>query len=568
MDPIPMETICEESADSTYIMHDPIIIDSNDDFDTQGWPGDGTFQFPYIIEGLEITGIICIDISFTTVNFEIRDCFLIPRGSYSCGVKLDELQNATIKSCKIDVLFCTGISVNYAFNCSILGNDIYSESSGGFGIYLDDLHTGELSDNSVTLDEGGIQLIGCTDVSILRNSVIGKQSSIGFADSLSSVIINNTIVQGGFRFDEDYFLCVNIFTGNVVNGLPVGYFINVKNLEIDGMLYGQVILANSSDTSVIGGIFNNCEIGVQVAWCTNCIVDGVSASWNYIGIQLTNLLNCTISNSTTIQSIHAGVQLVGSDNCTITGCETAFSNEGVEIFYSSYCNITRCKIYSNLHGISIQHGINANIIWDNRLGWNDINAEDDAPTTLWDDGMSRGNSWSDYSGIGTYEISGEGGTEDRYPSRLVDNLKPTINHPEDIYYEEGVKEYFITWIPSDEYPSWYKILRHHADEGPWKGNQITSNVSDYVLGDYDVSVAGLPPGVFNITIIVSDGAGNQAVDSVLIYSVLYSPNDTNTTTTPNFQEAIGVVVALLAISLGGVGVLILVMYTMNRRKLD
>ena len=38
----------------SYIEHDPIDIRSNDDFETQGWPGNGTENDPYIIEGLTI----------------------------------------------------------------------------------------------------------------------------------------------------------------------------------------------------------------------------------------------------------------------------------------------------------------------------------------------------------------------------------------------------------------------------------------------------------------------------------------------------------------------------------
>jgi len=40
---------------AAYTSHAPITISSNADFSTQGWPGSGTVDDPYVIEGLNIT---------------------------------------------------------------------------------------------------------------------------------------------------------------------------------------------------------------------------------------------------------------------------------------------------------------------------------------------------------------------------------------------------------------------------------------------------------------------------------------------------------------------------------
>ena len=40
---------------AAYTPHAPITITSNADFSTQGWPGSGTVDDPYVIEGLNIT---------------------------------------------------------------------------------------------------------------------------------------------------------------------------------------------------------------------------------------------------------------------------------------------------------------------------------------------------------------------------------------------------------------------------------------------------------------------------------------------------------------------------------
>ncbi|MCG3217292.1 MAG: hypothetical protein KAS63_11225, partial [Candidatus Heimdallarchaeota archaeon] len=63
----PFETQTEKSSILSYIPHDPILIDSDDDFITYGFPGNGTEINPYIIENYNIitTTENGISISFT-----------------------------------------------------------------------------------------------------------------------------------------------------------------------------------------------------------------------------------------------------------------------------------------------------------------------------------------------------------------------------------------------------------------------------------------------------------------------------------------------------------------------
>ncbi|MDF1537711.1 MAG: hypothetical protein P1Q69_02270 [Candidatus Thorarchaeota archaeon] len=64
---------------SSYEVHSPITITHNSDFNvTYGFPGNGTKESPYLIEGLNISSDTkCISISFTDCYFEIVDCILI-----------------------------------------------------------------------------------------------------------------------------------------------------------------------------------------------------------------------------------------------------------------------------------------------------------------------------------------------------------------------------------------------------------------------------------------------------------------------------------------------------------
>lgn len=65
---------------SDYAVHDPILITSDADFVSQGWPGNGTESDPYIIENLWITQTVVntdsIEIRDTTANVTVQNCYL------------------------------------------------------------------------------------------------------------------------------------------------------------------------------------------------------------------------------------------------------------------------------------------------------------------------------------------------------------------------------------------------------------------------------------------------------------------------------------------------------------
>ncbi len=65
---------------SDYVTHAPIQIFSDDDFETQGWPGSGTIEDPYVIEGLIIDGwqepYHCIYLRHFVSSVIVRNCYL------------------------------------------------------------------------------------------------------------------------------------------------------------------------------------------------------------------------------------------------------------------------------------------------------------------------------------------------------------------------------------------------------------------------------------------------------------------------------------------------------------
>jgi len=77
----------------------------------------------------------------------------------------------------------------------------------------------------------------------------------------------------------------------------------------------------------------------------------------------------------------------------------------------------------NIKGLSVKdYGTSSSGLYDltiyHNMFENNLNAEDDAAGGYWDDGVSEGNCWSDFTGNigGPYPIIGTAGTIDRYPN--------------------------------------------------------------------------------------------------------------------------------------------------------
>ena len=97
---------------SAYTPHDPIVIRNDRDFHDQAededWPGNGTQEDPYIIEGYEITleagmwgGIRGIDIRFSDVYFKINNTKIVG-DSRLTSIFLNNARNGIVENCIIE----------------------------------------------------------------------------------------------------------------------------------------------------------------------------------------------------------------------------------------------------------------------------------------------------------------------------------------------------------------------------------------------------------------------------------------------------------------------------------
>ncbi|MHA1936430.1 MAG: right-handed parallel beta-helix repeat-containing protein, partial [Candidatus Thorarchaeota archaeon] len=88
----------------------------------------------------------------------------------------------------------------------------------------------------------------------------------------------------------------------VVNGKPLGYLLNISDTVLDGANYGQVILADCHNVTVMGGQFQNVTAGVLLGFSSGCIIRNGSVRNNNDGAVVyassSHFINMTIDGNT------------------------------------------------------------------------------------------------------------------------------------------------------------------------------------------------------------------------------------------------------------------------------
>ena len=337
----------------------------------------------------------------------------------------------------------------------------------------------------------------------------------------------------------------------------------MSDTTLDGDSYGQVILANCTDVCVRDGSIYNSSIGILVGYCTNCTLEN-NTLYNHAqyGAYLRHSNNCTLVNNTIYSSydgifayysenstifnntlhsmIYYGIGVSQSDFANISNNTLRYNKEyGVYIYSSDNNTVTHNRFHdnflfglechsidntdvigneflNNVVGIDFDSGSENNSIYDNIIAWNtQYNARDNGYYNDWDDGISIGNIWSAYDGVGPYTVPGSAGAIDHYP-RQVDSDDPVfISTPDDVEYGEGTLGPTLTWDVFDDNPVSYTVFingseaspSNFADNGVWN----TSTISISLATDFSFDL-----GLRNLTLVLVDGCFNTAVDSVWI----------------------------------------------------
>lgn len=232
----------------SYTIHSPITINTDAQFQSQGFPGNGSLINPYVIAGFSITSTgTCISIEYTSAHFIIRDCLL--NGGDSGN----------------------GIDLIYANNGVIQNNTIIEKN---YGIYTD--HADDLTffNNTIIDTYMGIYVYKYSDRNHVINNTITGSTSTGILlsqEPLDAVVANNTITSS--------------------TGIGIGTIaclgLMIENNVLSGHSQYGIFLSGSPNNTVVGNIILENDIGVYTNNDGNKILNN-TISRNNIGVTLTS----------------------------------------------------------------------------------------------------------------------------------------------------------------------------------------------------------------------------------------------------------------------------------------
>lgn len=360
----------------SYIPHSPITIASNADFVSQGFPGSGTAEDPYVIEGYNITTTgTCISIQGTDAYFDIRDC-LLTGGSSGRGVRLDGVDHGEIRNNTISGINDCGVYLRYSLDNTVVNNTIsgnnnsvfivfssnnnivmdntisgngrlgvfigYSSnnntvvnntiSGNDFGVTIASSFNNTVVNNTISGNDYGVYLCYGSNNNVVVNNIISGSSYFGvhLCESWDNTLSSNIMVNNGIYIsgNEVEYWRHNIAADNLVNGKQLGYFWNCTGGIIDGAQYGQVILANCTGMTVEDGVFRNASVAFLLGYSSYCSLTNNTLSGNYFGVSHYFSPNNIVMNNT-VSGNHYGVYLDSSSDNTLSS--NIFVNNGIFI---------------------------------------------------------------------------------------------------------------------------------------------------------------------------------------------------------------------------------------------
>ena len=449
----------------------------------------------------------------------------------------------------------SGVFAYRSDDCTIFNNIIDAPWSFGNGVELESCDNFLITGNEMIQCENGIEISDTTNC-VIRNNTITNCQEYGVYVLYEDAIIEDNILQSNLygifvgypncTINDNTLLYNGIYfwtawnhnmMGNTINGKPLGYIQRASDLTIDASEYGQLVLSECEWTTVENGWFT--EVGLLLEDCIECeVVNCTSFYVTNAGIELYWSADCIISQCTVISSMgnpwatRTGIDIAGCIDCVVEECNIAGTERGVSFYYSERCSIINNSLhhidYSGIQLFSCNEtvvtqnriwrndrGIKTEYCWDdqiyeNKVGWNEeANAFSDDSDNEWDDGVSVGNEWSDYSGDGSYVIDGNSNDIDRYPSRLIDETAPVISSPPDVSPIDLLVDAYVTCQIQDDFLDEYEI---HVDNSQVTGGRCFSNSVSINLQ----ALLGLSSGSHEIKIIVIDAVGNVAEDIVIV----------------------------------------------------
>jgi parallel beta-helix repeat protein len=300
------------------------------------FPGDGSKEHPYIIEGYEIrcssvAGIELVDIKSYVI---IRNCTFYRGGEIGKGISLYKARNIIIERNK----FVNLPEAIYASESSFRAyKNIISAEDHGFEIR--ECSSFLIEDNDITSRGECIYVSNSRDANIHHNTIHGsRRDAIRVLNDCNRIIISEN----------------DIFSNK--NGVNVS---NSGEISVEGNKFSH----NKSRGISLSGVWQGVVRG-------NLLTDtGNPDGWKDAAIFLSNCKECTVDSNRLERNINDGIRLdytkksvVSKNECTSSELEC-----GLEITGSSIDNKVLDNAFFNCkkYGISLGHAAYRNLVSGN-----------------------------------------------------------------------------------------------------------------------------------------------------------------------------------------------------------
>ena len=355
-----------------------IKIHSDDDFEKYSFPGNGSINNPYIIEGYSITipqnyewndgpsGIITIyhvSKSFIIQNnhltskvnignlpiirlWNVTGTFIIREnvltGDYQqTGFWISSVNSSTAQIYNNILTKCQGIHFYYSYELKI-ENNTFKFCSTGVSIFDSINITIQNNFFEHNLGTYDIDMMRSPSIKIINNTFTNQpritENSYHRYESISSsyspdcVIINNSFSLGGVGLSDNDYLTATI-QNNLVNGKALGFFVNQTNFNIEiPYQYGQLKLINCNHSLIKNQNFCNLNLGIELVYCYN--------------------ISCSYSNFSYIWT--DGIYIRSSNNINLSYNTFQYMLTGMYIGYSNVVKVFNNSFYYNYNCISDQ----------------------------------------------------------------------------------------------------------------------------------------------------------------------------------------------------------------------
>lgn len=238
--------------------------------------------------------------------------------------------------------------------------------------------------------------------------------------ALHSLVVNNSWAGDGTP--ENPYIIENqsiVQAGNCIDIRNVEASFIIQQCELSTTLNysGTAIYLENCSSAII----RNCRTeggisGIEFFLCSDTEVSDCIVSHTIFGINSSISQHSLIKGNTIAESVW-GITICASNETTVMDNEILRNEEaGLWTQFSFGCLLSHCNITNSTTGAFLDVGSRNWTVYANSFSANaNGNARDDGTNNTWDDNVSLGNTWDDYSGQGWYSIPGTAGSVDRYP---------------------------------------------------------------------------------------------------------------------------------------------------------